>query len=1275
MNLRFYSIGMALLLFLSMGSLGQAQQTFTTYQPNAFKLATSNADAADVSIDGKVAAAAQSIGDIYIWNTLPTDSTDPDLVVDFGDNIYGLAFSPDGKKLIVSNVNDNTIEIFDPVPTSPTDTPSVVIPMGFDVSDFICHPDGRMAVFERSGSASISVWNTIPTSNRPPDFVYYNGTGVANNTFNGNPWGMAMGPEGHVIVTDFNRDRALIFDSLMTSNADTATMVIGQPDFTSSGGGTDSNSIDGPLKPYITSDGKVVIAEFYNNRTTIWDSIPSMYSANASVVLGQPNFTSDLAHYPSGTVTDTNVRRPYEPSEDMWGRLFITCRDEGLTRCYGVIPPDTTNLRISMRRSSQTVQGCDTLLSDYRVVVHNDGPRNADHIMVVSAFPQQGGLQSFTPSQGTFYPRSSYWRVGSLNAGDSAVLTLNGYEWPDSSSNFVQSTFAGIKNAFVVDTQMSDNVVLYRDTLSINATHPTVSSLSIDTCGSTTLVLSPTFTGTTLNWFASMSSSSPVFTGPSLTLSNLQKDTSFYIQSINAQGCKSSMKLVEVNVGISQELSTFMPSSFSLDVPRSSGVAVSSTGMLAAIAQSADSVYVWNSLPMDSTPHDKAFYVKNPNGVTFSLDGSQLLVASTSGSEMHIWDSLAQAPYNKAPDLIVPTPTGFTGIEVFPDGKLYCAGHTSGNLYVYDSIPRSSSAQADDTLLMYSTGFVWGIDLDRMGRFYNARPTSQRVFIYDSIPTTNAEVPSLVMCQPSLGFSGTVGAELGLNTPNAVGVLSDQRVLVTGGWQNDSRVFVWDTPPLQSGDTADHVLGQPNFTSTMDYYPNGTATDTNMSEPYDVAEDLYGRIYIACRGVPGRVMVFGEMPNCTSEVSIHINGMSGVVCDSSTAVYEVVVQNNGTEPVVDVLANAMFADAAGYQGHSTSVGTYYPKSGDWVIPSIAAGDSAVLTLSGLLSLRPADTAFDMYAQIKRTSAIDMNHANNAYRGIQQVSGLAPQPPVATSNQVVDTCAGNTFNLTATSSNTIRWYTSATSTQVAGLGTTFSTGKLDDSTTFYAESFDGTCSSGRTAFQFNISALPETNASDSICPRGDSFSFRGQTYTAPGTYYDTVAKGGCDSVYSLTLHPYDVPSVALSNNGGDLVANVNGTFDSLHFYRNGNPFQIQNGTALTNPPSGNFRVSAFFDGCEGDLSNVVVITRVKGLAAETQVQLYPNPAREQFVVETEGISGTARLTLYNVQGQVVEMRPLSKEQETFYTEGLESGLYILEIRFDDGSQSRHKMAIE
>ncbi len=126
-----------------------------------------------------------------------------------------------------------------------------------------------------------------------PDFTS-GAAGLSATTLN-TPKDVAVDlTHGKLYVLDSENHRVLRFTYPVTSNQPTAELVFGQPGFNSNGTGTTQNTFKTPRGIAVDSTGRLWVSEQGNNRV-VWFNAAYSLNTNQPVadgVLGQPDFTS-----------------------------------------------------------------------------------------------------------------------------------------------------------------------------------------------------------------------------------------------------------------------------------------------------------------------------------------------------------------------------------------------------------------------------------------------------------------------------------------------------------------------------------------------------------------------------------------------------------------------------------------------------------------------------------------------------------------------------------------------------------------------------------------------------------------------------------------------------------------------------------------------------------------------------------------------------------------------------------------------------------------------
>ena len=139
-----------------------------------------------------------------------------------------------------------------------------------------------------------------------PDFVSKDvnqGGSAAGNTFN-RPYGGIGYGDGKLFLSDWSNHRVLVFDGVPTTNNVSASFALGQTDLVTTTSGLSDTKFNGPGTSVVDGD-RLLVFEFLNHRALIFQPLPTNFIPTASVVVGQADFTSNT----SGC-TQSNLNSP-----------------------------------------------------------------------------------------------------------------------------------------------------------------------------------------------------------------------------------------------------------------------------------------------------------------------------------------------------------------------------------------------------------------------------------------------------------------------------------------------------------------------------------------------------------------------------------------------------------------------------------------------------------------------------------------------------------------------------------------------------------------------------------------------------------------------------------------------------------------------------------------------------------------------------------------------------------------------------------------------------
>lgn len=136
----------------------------------------------------------------------------------------------------------------------------------------------------------------------------------------------------NLAVADTANNRVLLWKEIPTENGQPADVVLGQADFvTISPVVVTQTSLRAPQGVWI-QNGRLFVADTQNNRIMIWNSLPTKNNQPADLVLGQPNFTTspnlDLTKSSLTAAANTMLNPTSVTSDGV--RLFVT--DLGFNR-------------------------------------------------------------------------------------------------------------------------------------------------------------------------------------------------------------------------------------------------------------------------------------------------------------------------------------------------------------------------------------------------------------------------------------------------------------------------------------------------------------------------------------------------------------------------------------------------------------------------------------------------------------------------------------------------------------------------------------------------------------------------------------------------------------------------------------------------------------------------------------------------------------------------------------------------------------------------------
>lgn len=638
---------------------------------------------------------------------------------------------------------------------------------------------------------------------------------------------------GKLILVDQYNQRVLIWNSPPASASVPPDVVLGQPNLYASEvpASATASTLNSPNG--VCSDGtKLAVSDTNNNRVLIWNTIPTASFTPADVVLGQADFTSVAANR-GGTVSAVTLRGP-RGIHCSGSRLWVA---------------DASNNRVLFWNSIPTVSG--TAASG--VLGQPD---------LVSATANNGGRGASTMSG----PESVAEVSGNLAVVDRLnhrVLLWN----TATPSSLAPATSVLGQSSLTAGTMNSGGISAY------SLAHP----IDVAAVG-TGLYVSDSYNHRVLGW----NTVPAVWTTPADVILG---------QSANNQGTAN-------NGGRSAQ---------TLNSP--SGVGTDGTRLFVADTYNSR-LLIFNAIPApgmgiaaDRVWGQSSFAGGSVgNGQDPAASLSRPLLLSDDGQNAWVADSrhcrvlrfrLPATPFSGAgPDLALGQPDlsstncaatannfgdpnpGNNAVGVGQvasnNSKLYAAATNQNRILIWNTMPATSGAAPDAVLGQASmtavTSNSGGVSADSLNRPFSviivgsklivADSNNHRVLIWNSLPT--ARTPAdVVLGQPaSTANTANNGGVSASSMSNPRCVFSDGTRLFVCDMSNH-RILVWNTIPASTV-AADHVIGQPDFTSNQKNAGQASIHAAGLSSPQGLAYNGK-KLFVADTG-NHRVLVWNAYP-------------------------------------------------------------------------------------------------------------------------------------------------------------------------------------------------------------------------------------------------------------------------------------------------------------------------------------------------------------------------------------------------------------------------------
>ncbi|MCX6118339.1 MAG: hypothetical protein NT027_12410 [Proteobacteria bacterium] len=691
-----------------------------------------------IIVGGKLFVCDSGNHRVLVWNTIPTASG------------QAASFALGQPDLFSTTANNGGIS------ASTLNTPTGI------------YSDGtKLFVVDRLNNRVLA-WNSIPTSSgQAADFVLgqvnftsmtaNGGGGSASATTLNGPW-TVVGDGTRLFVSDYSNNRILIWNTIPTSTAAPANIALGQVDLVAHvSSSATATGLYLPGGVYSTGT-KLIVADTYNNRILIWNTMPTVSGQAPDLVLGQTNFTSFASN--SGGLSSTSVNQPYGVFV-VGTKMFVA---------------DMFNSRILVWNTIPTTTG---QAADY-VLGQPNFSSNTGNNGGISGSTVNFACSTYSDGSKLFVAdyvnnRVLVWNSIPTTSGESASFVLGQTDFSQSTANHVLPASNSLRSPqaiqsdgtrlFVAD-RINHRILVWNSipTSSGQAANVVLGQSSF----STRTINTPSISGSTLsNPYGVFSNGTKLFVADSTNARVLVWNS---IPTSNGQAADFALGQPDLVSNTSGFTAT------GLDVPSD----VFSVGTKLFVSDlTSHRVLVWNALPT-SSGQAANFALGQPNLTTVTANTGGLSGSTLSG------------------------PTG-----IFSDGtKLFIADASNHRVLVWNAMPTVSGQSASFALgqpnLTSNTANNGGVSASSLSsptsvysdgtKLYVADGGNNRILVWNTIPTTNGQAADVVLGQTTLttntvNFGGF--SETSLNAPASIIKLGAQ-IFISD--KSNNRIIVRPAP-------------------------------------------------------------------------------------------------------------------------------------------------------------------------------------------------------------------------------------------------------------------------------------------------------------------------------------------------------------------------------------------------------------------------------------------------------------------------------------------------
>ncbi len=707
-------------------------------------------------------------------------------------------------------------------------------------------PNSNRLFVVDTAASQIKSWanSTAFANGQPADVIIgHPNNGSVTAASLANPVGAALDRQGNLYVADWANNRVLEYSAPLTSTS-AAQRVFGQPDFSTNLAGTDASSLSNPSAVAVDDFGNLYVVDIGNNRVLVYRA-PLSSGMPASLVFGQGgSFTTGLPN--KNGLSASSLNGPYSLAVDHAGHLYVA--DGVNNRILEYDAPLTSDV-IADRVFGQ---------ANFTSAASGLGAASLNGPMGV-ALDERGNL--YIADNGN----NRLLQVHQPLLDQAAAQVFGQFDFNSGAPNGPNLSSLSLWHPIGLAADRAGNLYVadYANRRVLEYDIPIPNDIpSIDTLSPSTLAAGgPDFILTAYGGVFGL--------GSTIRWNDSDLPTTY----IDANHLTAAIPAAWVASGGPFAIRVFTP-------PPGGGVSLPVNLSLYSRLprdRTADGVlgqpnFTSNAVNNLVLPSD-ANRLAGPGGVVIDSHSGRLFVADSNNLRILSWPNAAAFANGQAADLVIgkpdfqinvnqggPTASNMEytfGIALDAQGNLYAADSSNNRVLVYLA-PLHSGMPASRVFGQYgsfstklannggvsanSLSRPVAVALDAANNLYVVDQSNHRVLEYDA-PLTSDTSADRVFGQPdfTIGAPNNGGVSgHSLKTPAYAAVDSQGNLYVADAL--NARVLEYDSP-LATDTNADHVFGQPDFSSNT--FDNGGVSAASLGVPTGLAVDRQGNLYIA----------------------------------------------------------------------------------------------------------------------------------------------------------------------------------------------------------------------------------------------------------------------------------------------------------------------------------------------------------------------------------------------------------------------------------------------